>query len=195
MASSVPSVYPFRFAWVRVSRSLHHYRLQKIQLSNPVDSVAPNGGDSFTPKISAGIFVKLRSRTQLQTKPRSVVGVFFFNARTVALKRKIWVKNLWDSEDLRLWERFGGCNESRGFWNRIKNIEVQNLDSFEACSVHFYGAICHIQVATSVARARPEPPVIPKSKSWETNWNEDFWYPVEPWESPKYTGYCFCVIN
>ena len=122
-------------------------------------------------------------------------GWFFFNARTVALKRKIWVKNLWDSEDLRLWERFGGCNESRGFWNRIKNIEVQNLDSFEACSVHFYGAICHIQVATSVARARPEPPVIPKSKSWETNWNEDFWYPVEPWESPKYTGYCFCVIN
>ena len=94
---------------------------------------------------------------------------------------------VWGRVNLKIW----GCNR-RGFGKGIQDIQV---DSFEAFPViHFIPFLwpCHtlwshdtsVQVTTSVARARPEPPVIPKSKSWKTNWNEDFWYPAEPSESP-----------
>ena len=107
----------------------------------------------------------LGSRTQLQTKPRCCI--FFFNAnnivKTFGLKRfrlgKIW-----------------GCNESRGFG--IQESKISKWIHLKPSLYPFLwpvSQVAKIQVATSVARARPEPPVIPKSKSWETNCpSEDF---------------------
>lgn len=157
MASSVPSlpsVYPFRFAWT----NFHvHCTTTGCRRSNcRILSIPWTKRWRFVhTRNLRGIFCKTEEPDPTSDKT-SVRG-------KRCEKENLGQKPL-DLKDFDF-EKDLGMQRIQRFWNRIKNIEVQNLDSFEACSVHFYGAICFIQVATSVARARPEPPVIPKSKS------------------------------
>ena len=139
-ASSLPSVYPFRFAWTGF-RSVHCTTTGCRRSNCRILSI---------PWTKRGRFVhtknlrELRSRTQLRTKPRSSRGCFFFKRQNGCEKENLGQKPL-DSKDFDFEKDLGDATNLRGFWNRIKKIEVQNQDSFEA----FSGAISMAPFASS----------------------------------------------
>lgn len=157
MASSLPSVYPFRFAWTGFGPFIAPLQAAEDPIGESCRFRGPNGGSSHQKS-------PLRSRTQLQTKPRCCM--FFFKRKTLR-KRKSGSKIFGTRKICDFEKDLGDATNPRGFFG----IESKISKSISMAP------FCYIQVATSVARARPEPPVIPKSKSWETNWKEHFWYP------------------